>query len=115
MLFRCFTQTEFEDALSTSTNRIVDINANIISSYDQPGFLLTPTDAAYAHFATHEIAEKAIDDEFTVQVVNDALSTLKNQYNLTKTQLRFCISHENISASSVCQPLTINCDPFTTK
>lgn len=95
--------------------RIADINDKIVSSFDVPGFLLTPTNAAYTHFATHEIAEKAIDDEFSVQVVNDALLTLKNQYNLTKTQLRLCISHEDISASSVCQPLTINCDPSTTK
>jgi hypothetical protein len=76
---------------------------------------LTPKDTAYAHFATHDIDEKALENEFSVQVINKALLSLKNQYNLTKTQLRTCITREKISAKSVCAQLKVNCDPDQTK
>jgi hypothetical protein len=91
------------------------MNFNLSSSLEVSGFLLSPKDTAYQHFSTHAIDEKALHDEFTVQVVNGALLTLKNRYNLTKIQLRKCISQENINANNICVPMQIDCDPLKTK
>lgn len=81
------------------------------SGYDLEGFLLTLKDTANTHFATHEIQEEALQENFIVNVVNSALMSLKSRFNLTKSQLRTCISRENITADSICKPKNVTCDP----
>lgn len=85
------------------------------TGYDLPGFSLTPKDTAHTHFSTHDIEEEAMNSNFVVNVVNSALMSMKSRYNLTKTQLRTCLSRENITAASVCEPLKVSCDPSKTR
>lgn len=85
------------------------------SGYDLEGFLLTAKEAASAHFATHEIHEEAMNDNFITNVVNIALMSLKSRFNLTKSQLRTCINRENITAEIICEPKNVTCDPSKTK
>jgi primosomal protein N'' len=112
---RCFDQGEFEENLQISTKYVEEQNTNLKSLFSLPGFLMTPKEPAFAHFATHDIDERALSFEFTVQVVNKALLAVKNKYNLTKSQLRTCIKRENIHINDFCTPLKIECDPATTK
>lgn len=85
------------------------------SGYDTPGFLQTPSDAAFKHFSTHNIEKEAMSDNLIANVANSALMTMQKRYNLSKKQLRICIDRENITIDSICETKKPTCDPLTTK
>jgi hypothetical protein len=83
--------------------------------YNYSGFSLSPTDAAYTHFSTHDIHHEAMRNNFVATVVNSALVFLKGLKNLTKSQLKTCIVRENITTEIICDPRVVTCDPAKTR
>lgn len=111
-LSSCFTQNEFDEAILLARDQLSMRESTLVASYSIPGFTLTESDPAYHHFLNLEVDEDALLSNRIATFSNAALKFLKNEGNLTKSQLRYCL--KNITTSAFCVPKEITCNPAMT-
>lgn len=110
---RCFNQSDFDLIINTKRQELQDNQTLLLRNVDYPGFLLTPSEAANHHFSSTDISDEDFDNHLMSLYVNEALIWLKNSFNLTTSQLQFCL--KGISTAAFCTPRVSRLDPLRTK